>query len=56
MTNGERLKQMFPALVFNRVSKSDCVVFDLYCGLYPSLTGCAKNGWWDEEYKESEDK
>ena len=54
MTNGEILKQMFPDIVFNRVSKSDCVVFDLYCGSYTIFTGCARNGWWDAEYKESE--
>ena len=54
MTNGERLKQMFPDIVFNRVSASDCVVFDLWCGPYTIFTGCARNEWWDAEYKKNE--
>ncbi len=54
MTNGEKLKQMFPELVFGRVPKADCVYFDLYRGTFSILTGCARNEWWDEEYKESE--
>ena len=55
MTNGERLKQMFPELVFSRVSNTDCVCFDLYYdGVHTVFTGCAKYGWWDAEYEESE--
>ena len=49
MTNGDKLKEVFPNLVTQQ--GDDFITLDIYKGEFPIMTGCAKLEWWDAEYK-----